>query len=381
MRGRSALSMLGAVGIGASTMYWLDPIAGRRRRARLGQKAVRGAHDLGGGAARATRDIAHRSEGALARAAASFQPRVAPDEIIVERIRARLGRVSSHPHAVEVSCRDGVVELRGPVARSELRRIISTVGAVRGVRQLHSALEPHDQPVGLRSNTRLSPGARLAGLAGGLALVVTGIRRRGLGGLGAIGWGLWFLARSAFNRSLRRTFGRSADGSRVDVRKTINVRAPLEEVFALMSAFETFPRFMTHVRDVKRLEDGVFRWKVEGPGGAPFTWDAEVTRFVPNEVVAWRSRPGAGLQSTGVVHFERTDDGTKVDIRLSYSPPGGMLGHGVARLLGADPRKEMNDDLLRFKSLVELGKATGHERVTRDEIAKAAERARPLRAV
>jgi len=148
-----------------------------------------------------------------------------------------------------------------------------------------------------------------------------------------------------------------------------------------MSAFETFPRFMTHVKEVKRLGDAAYRWTVEGPGGARFTWDAEVTRVVPNQLVAWRSRTGSSVQSTGVVHFEKTADGTKVDIRLSYSPPGGMIGHGVARLLGADPRKEMNDDLLRFKSLVELGKARGHERVTLDQIAEAAQHAGPLKAM
>lgn len=381
MRGRSTLRMLGAAGLGAGAMYWLDPIAGRRRRATLGQKTARGAHQLTGGAVRATRDIAHRSEGMLVRTMSRLQSGAAPDEIVVERVRSRLGRACSHPHAIEVSCRDGIVELRGQVPRSELRRVISAVEGVRGVHRLHHALEPSDQPGGVRGDVGMSPAARLVGLAGGLALVLGGARRRRLLGLGALLSGLGILVRSAFDRSWRRAFGRKRPGRAVDVRKTIHVRAPLEEVFALLSAFETFPRFMTHVREVKRLEDGVFRWKVAGPGGAPFTWDAEITHYVPNQVVAWRSRPGSSVKSNGVIRFERTGDGTKVDIRLTYDPPGGLLGHGVARILGVDPRKEMNDDLLRFKSLVELGKATGHQRVTRDEIVKEAERARPLRAV
>jgi hypothetical protein len=28
----------------------------------------------------------------------------------------------------------------------------------------------------------------------------------------------------------------------------------------------------------------------------------------------------------------------------------GSVGHGIAKLLGSDPRKQMDDDLLRFKS-------------------------------
>jgi uncharacterized membrane protein len=35
------------------------------------------------------------------------------------------------------------------------------------------------------------------------------------------------------------------------------------------------------------------------------------------------------------------------------------VGHAVARLLGADPKRELDDDLLRFKSLLETGKAKG----------------------
>jgi len=377
MSAGSKTKMLAAAGLGAGVMYWLDPLAGRRRRARLGQKAVSGAHQLGDGAARASRDIAHRSEGMLARAVSGLRKRSAPDEIIVERVRARLGRVSSHPHGIEVFCRDGIVELRGPIARAELRRVVSAVARVRGVRRLHDALTPHDLPSGPVAESNWPPAARLLGITVGLALLLGGIRARGAARQALRAAGLALLGRGALNRPWRRVFGIGPAGGRraVDVRKTINVRAPIEEVFALLSAFETFPRFMTHVREVKKLDEGIYHWRVEGPGGSSFAWDAEVTRVIPNELVAWRSRPGASVHSSGVVRFERTADGTKVDVRLAYSPPGGMIGHGVARLLGADPRKEMNDDLLRFKSLVELGKATGHERVTRDEIAKAAEHA------
>jgi uncharacterized membrane protein len=53
---------------------------------------------------------------------------------------------------------------------------------------------------------------------------------------------------------------------------------------------------------------------------------------------------------------------------MTYTPPAGALGHVFARLLGADPKKQMDDDLLRFKSLLETGKATGRETVSREEL-------------
>jgi len=36
----------------------------------------------------------------------------------------------------------------------------------------------------------------------------------------------------------------------------------------------------------------------------------------------------------------------------------GALGHAVAALLGADPKKQLDEDLLRLKSLLEREKAS-----------------------
>ena len=155
----------------------------------------------------------------------------------------------------------------------------------------------------------------------------------------------------------------------MDVHKTIHVRAPVEEVFRVWNDYAEFPRFMTHVREVT-LDGGRSRWVVDGPLGLRATWNAEVTAFEANRLLAWRSLPGSRVENRGVIRFEPQPDGTtRLDIRLSYNPPGGALGHGVARLLGADPKHSMDDDLLRFKSLVEEGKATarGHT-VTREEL-------------
>jgi uncharacterized membrane protein len=42
---------------------------------------------------------------------------------------------------------------------------------------------------------------------------------------------------------------------------------------------------------------------------------------------------------------------------MSYSPPAGVLGHVVAKLFGADPKTELDEDLLRMKTFLETGKA------------------------
>ena len=47
--------------------------------------------------------------------------------------------------------------------------------------------------------------------------------------------------------------------------------------------------------------------------------------------------------------------GTRVRVHLSYVPPGGAIGHAIAALLGADPKSEMDADLLRMKTMIETG--------------------------
>jgi uncharacterized membrane protein len=71
--------------------------------------------------------------------------------------------------------------------------------------------------------------------------------------------------------------------------------------------------------------------------------------------------PGEAVRHSGVVHFEETQDGaTRIDIRLTYKPPAGALGHAVAALFGSDPKRALDEDMVRLKSLLEHGKTTAH---------------------
>jgi len=55
-----------------------------------------------------------------------------------------------------------------------------------------------------------------------------------------------------------------------------------------------------------------------------------------------------------------------------YRPPAGVLGHYVASLFGADPKSEMDDDMVRLKSLIEIGKTRAHGvRIQRESLQEA----------
>jgi len=58
------------------------------------------------------------------------------------------------------------------------------------------------------------------------------------------------------------------------------------------------------------------------------------------------------------VHFEPNGNGgTRITVRLAYLPPAGAFGHAVATIFGADPKSEMDGDLLRMKTMIETGRA------------------------
>ena len=163
-------------------------------------------------------------------------------------------------------------------------------------------------------------------------------------------------------------------GVRVDRSTTIN--ATREQVYAFWRNLENLPRFMKHVQCVKQMDDTHSHWIVKGPAGN-VEWDAEIINEVPNELIAWRSLPGASIDNAGSVRFEHATAGrgTKVTVSLQYAPPAGQIGVALAKLLGNDPEHEVDAELHRLKNIMEAGEiptATGQPAGRPDEQAQQA---------
>jgi hypothetical protein len=73
------------------------------------------------------------------------------DETLIERVRAKLGRVSSHPRAIDVLADDGVITLRGPILAGELPNVIAATRSVRGVEDVVNHLQSHESAIGIPS--------------------------------------------------------------------------------------------------------------------------------------------------------------------------------------------------------------------------------------
>jgi uncharacterized membrane protein len=142
----------------------------------------------------------------------------------------------------------------------------------------------------------------------------------------------------------------------VHVSRAITVNRPREEVYRLWHDFENLPRFMAHLESVRVL-DGHSIWKARGPLGTTIEWEAEIAIDRPNELIAWRSRPGSDVRNRGSVKFLPAPGGrgTELRVELRYDQPGGLLGAAFAKVFGAEPGLEIEGDLRRFKQVVETG--------------------------
>jgi uncharacterized membrane protein len=380
-RGKITVS---AFALGAAFTYFSDPNRGKRRRVLVRDKATKTWHRFTALTDKAQRDLFNRAGGAYSEITGAFEDHHTENSVLIQRVRSRVGRVVSHPHAIEVSVENGKTVLKGPILQDEAGHLLSVVKSVPGVEDVANRLEIHEDAGKLSSlqggvprtsrseftQQNWAPALRMAAGSLGGALILYGARNRGTARAASNLAGAALLARAICNREFRDIAGLGEMARVIEIDKAIHLHAPVEDVFKIWSNYRAFPRFMTHLKEVRDLGNGQSHWVAEGPAGIPISWDAEVTQCVPNKLLAWRSLPGTAVQTEGVVRFDKDEDGgTRIGIRMFYKPPGGVIGHCIASLLGADPKHEIDDDMVRLKSLIELGHTRAHGvAVTREEL-------------
>jgi len=207
-------------------MYLLDPDRGRRRRALLRDKGAWAARKTGECWEVTTRDLRNRTQGIVSDIQSRFSSEPVDNSVLVDRVRSKLGRVVSHPGAVQVTAQNGTVILAGPILASDVPELLACVSKVHGVNDVVNNLEAHENAGNhpalqggreREGNTfeffqeNWSPSARLlAGAAGATLAAYGGVRRDALGaGLGAAG--LMLLTRGITNTGFKRLAGFGSD--------------------------------------------------------------------------------------------------------------------------------------------------------------------------
>ncbi|MEO9136988.1 MAG: hypothetical protein ABI316_10360 [Casimicrobiaceae bacterium] len=215
--------VLGSAAFGAAAMYVLDPDKGKRRRALVRDKTQGLVADARGAVGVAARDATHRIEGMRARARRLLTNAPVPDDLqLIERVRARMGRLVSHPHAIQVGAHDGRITVSGPALRHEVQRLLDAIRSVWGVSKVEDRLVLHDNADSISSlqggaddrgahaafaRERWAPGIRGAVTLGGAVMSLYGIRQRSLAGCALAGLGLALALRGAMNQPITRLVG------------------------------------------------------------------------------------------------------------------------------------------------------------------------------
>jgi osmotically-inducible protein OsmY len=137
--------ILAALG-GAGLMYFLDPTAGRRRRALVRDQLVKARHQLEDTSEAAQKQAANKAQGVIAETRSRMQQTEVDDYTLAARVRSEMGRVVSHSHAIDASIYQGRVTLRGNILAHEVDNLMRTVRSVPGVKDVDNQLQVHTEP-------------------------------------------------------------------------------------------------------------------------------------------------------------------------------------------------------------------------------------------
>lgn len=143
--------------------------------------------------------------------------------------------------------------------------------------------------------------------------------------------------------------GRS-DRRVVRLEDSVQIGAPLEQVFAAWQRLENLPNYIDIVKNV-RVNGSHSQWEVN-IDGKRFHWDAETTQVIPNQAIGWKSVQGP--KHSGRLSFSRIGDQTLLHITMNYAPPLS----GLARLLSpfaSNLDAHISQALRDFKNSLEGG--------------------------
>lgn len=204
---------------------------------------------------------------------------------------------------------------------------------------------------------------RLGYSAGGAALVIAGLRRKGMGGAALALAGSDLIYRGLSGEDpFQEVFGKWRNGGThelpygrgVKLKESVIVRKPAKELYRIWRDFEVLPAFMPDLASVETLDDRRSRWAIKAPAGTAIEWDAEVIADREGKMIGWRSVNGGVVAHAGSVRFEGLRGGrTRVAIAMQYNPLGGEAGAAVARVFGSDPKTSIHEALERFRDFAE----------------------------
>jgi len=142
----------------------------------------------------------------------------------------------------------------------------------------------------------------------------------------------------------------------INMRTSLVVNKPKAEVYAFWRKLENLPLFMKHLSNVTEIDAKHSHWEATLPGNiGKIKWNAEIVKEEEGYLIGWQSIPNSMINNAGKVMFHDAlgGAGTELEVVISYHPPAGELGAGVAKLLNPLYEKLVRQDVMNFKEYIE----------------------------
>lgn len=260
-----SVRLMSAAGVGAGLMFLFDPGRGKRRRAMGCNKILHAAKVAGAVTGKTGRDVRNHVVGVLAELGALFRTRDVSEDVVKARVRSKLGRVVSHPSAIEVKSVNGSIILSGPILAGEEHPLLESVAVIPGVKNIENLLELHDQAGDTPAlqggrlrhgrsgvlKTKWSPTTRLIATGAGVALAFYGARRRGMFGAALGSLGLGVVMRALTNVKTSGHVRVDNDGAAIHTPKAAKIDAPVDQVIDYGTHREEFADVLSHVHETR----------------------------------------------------------------------------------------------------------------------------------
>jgi uncharacterized membrane protein len=201
---------------------------------------------------------------------------------------------------------------------------------------------------------------RMASVAGGIMLIGSAFNRNSSRRFLKAAVGCYLAYKGIAGK---RSFGevyhsieKVAAGRSVNIRASMVVNKPREEVFAMWRNLSNLPLFMKHLVRVEEQDELFSNWVMEIPGKVgTLQWHSEIVKERYGEMIAWQSLPGSSIDNAGKVGFRDSlgGQGTTVDVILTYHAPLGKAGEQIARIFTPVFKRMLEDEISGFKDFVE----------------------------
>ncbi len=149
----------------------------------------------------------------------------------------------------------------------------------------------------------------------------------------------------------------STEPINTNIRTSFTVNKPRQEVYEFWRKLDNLPLFMNHLESVEILDDKRSHWVLKLPTNlTTVSWDAEIVKDEPGEMIGWSSLPDSAIDNAGKVRFkDGSEPGTTlVDVVISYQPPAGGLGTGISHILNPVFKNMVETDVRNFKQYMDI---------------------------